>query len=100
MAEMNIDTFGKIMDDAITGADIKMLIEMPKGTQEPRVTATGISVVDLYIILAALKPVMAQMIRDMGGTTAIDVPKTLDEEFAMLKSDIMEYLEEATPHDP
>ena len=100
MAEMNIDTFGEIMNNAITEADIKMLIEMPKGTQEPRVTATGISTVDFYIILAALKPTMAQMIRDMGGMTAVDVPGVLDEVFAMLKSDIMEYLEEATPHDP
>ena len=50
---MDIDSFGEIMDKFLKENDIKMLIEMPKGTlkAEVRNNCEMPGVVDLYILL-------------------------------------------------
>lgn len=96
MAEiMNAEAFAEIMNDAITKADIKMLIEMPEGTQEVKLSGTGIAPVDFYIVVAVLKPVFVQLIKDMGGSENVDAPGILDGIWQMLKSDVLEELKEA-----
>ena len=56
---MDIDSFGEIMDKFLKENDIKMLIEMPKGTlkAEVRNNCEMPGVVDLYILLNALPSV-------------------------------------------
>lgn len=91
--ELNLDTFGEIMNEIIEKTDIKMLIELPEGTQEAKVSGTGIATVDFFIILVAIIPTFAQVIRDMGGKDAIDAPGVLDALWMMMKHDILEKLE-------
>lgn len=57
---MDIDSFAEIMDKFLKENDIKMLIEMPKGTlkAEVRNNCEMPSVVDLYILLNALPSVL------------------------------------------
>ena len=59
MAELNIDTFGEIMDKFIEENHIQLLIDIPEGTNEPQVknNANLGGVVDFYILLAAMKPI-------------------------------------------
>lgn len=90
--ELNIDTFGEIMDEIIEKTDIKLLIEMPEGTQEATVTGTGIATLDFYIQLKAIIPTLAQVIRDMGGKKELDVEGVLDGVFEIMKHDIIEKL--------
>lgn len=89
---LDLDTFGEIMDDIIKRSDIKLLIEMPEGTQEATVTGTGIATLDFYIQLNAIIPTLAQVIRDMGGKEELDVEGVLDGVFEIMKHDIIEKL--------
>lgn len=89
---LDLDTFGEIMDDLIKRSDIKLLIEMPEGTQEATVTGTGVATLDFYIQLNAIIPTLAQVIRDMGGKKELDVEGVLDGVFEMMKHDIIEKL--------
>lgn len=59
MAELNIDTFGEIMDDFIEKNHIQMLIDIPEGTNEPQIkdNAQLGGVVQFYILLTAMKPI-------------------------------------------
>ena len=56
MAELNIDTFGEIMDDFIEKNHIQMLIDIPEGTNEPQIkdNAQLGGVVQFYILLDKL----------------------------------------------
>lgn len=56
---MNIDSFGEIMDKFLEDNDIAMLIEMPKGTLKAEVknNCELPGIVDLYILLNALPSV-------------------------------------------
>lgn len=89
---LDLDTFGEIMDDIIKRSDIKLLIEMPEGTQEATVTGTGIATLDFYIQLNAIIPTLAQVIRDMGRKEELDVEGVLDGVFEIMKHDIIEKL--------
>lgn len=89
---LDLDTFGEIMNDIIKRSDIKLLIEMPEGTQEATVTGTGIATLDFYIQLNAIIPTLAQVIRDMGGKEELDVEGVLDGVFEIMKHDIIEKL--------
>ena len=89
---LDLDTFGEIMDDIIKRSDIKLLIEMPEGTQEATVTGTGIATLDFYIQLNAIIPTLAQVIRDMGGKATLDTEGGLDGVFEVMKHAIIEQL--------
>lgn len=57
--ELNIDTFGAIMDQFLTENRVQMLIDIPEGTLKPQVVDnTGLgSVVQFYILLHSLQAV-------------------------------------------
>lgn len=62
--ELNIDTFGEIMNEFIKKNEVQMLITMPEGTQEPVLKDnTGCSpAVQFYILLAAMGNVIEELI--------------------------------------
>lgn len=90
---LNIDTFGEIMNDLITEQHVGLLIDMPKGTQDPVIRGTGIGTVDFYILMAAIRPVFLSVVKDMGGKDNLDVEGVLDGMWAMIRSDCLEQLE-------
>lgn len=91
--ELNLDTFGEMMDDIITKTDVRMLIELPEGTQEAQVIGTGIATVEFFVLNAAIVPTLAQIIRDLGGRDKLDVPGVLDGLWEYMKHDILEKLD-------
>lgn len=93
----NIDTFGKIMDDFLKKNDIQLLVELPEGTLEPKLTDNTMMgpAIQLYILMAAIGPV----IRDIWNMTEKDgspmmkpgsKEKFVDDVLKLVKKDILE----------
>lgn len=66
--ELTIEKFGEIMDDFLKSNEINMLITLPEGTEEPKISDnTGMGcVVQFYILLAAIPAVFKTMFETMG----------------------------------
>lgn len=98
MAELDIDTFGEIMDKFMEDNPIQMLIEMPEGTIEPEIAdnARMGSVIQFYILLHALEKVASEMIKvQLKGM--LDPTKTgdmIDGMLGLVKISIMSRLEQ------
>lgn len=98
MAELDIDTFGEIMDKFMEDNPIQMFIEMPEGTIEPEITDNTQmgSVIQFYILLHALEKVTSEMIlRQLKGM--LDPAKTedvIDGMLELVKSSVMDRLEQ------
>ena len=85
--------YGKIMDDALEAVSVQVLIELPEGTLEARVTDNvemG-SMIQFYAILNAIKPV-AQKLRSEITMQLSDAEweKVVDGMLEMVKDEIME----------
>lgn len=67
MAELNLDTFGEIMDKFINDAHVQLLIDMPEGTTDAVLkdnTGMG-AVMQFYIILNAVEAIYKDMVKQM-----------------------------------
>lgn len=90
MKNLNRETFGNIMNDIITKCDIAAMIEMPAGTQEPTISGgTGVATIDLYFILAALKPTLKRLIYELGGPENVDVKGVIRGSLQLVEDDIL-----------
>lgn len=93
MKNLNAESFGNIMNDIITERDIAVMIEMPAGTQEPTISGgTGVATIDLYFILAALKPTLKRLIRELGGAENVDVKGVIHGSLKLVEDDILKDL--------
>lgn len=63
MAMMSLDAFGKMMDQVIKDAPVKLLIDMPEGTTEAQLKDNmGMgAVMQFYIILNAVERIFADL---------------------------------------
>lgn len=93
---LSLEEYGKIMDGIMEAVSVQVLIEMPEGTLETRVTDNlemG-SVIQFYAILNAIKPV-AEKIR--GEITmqlsSVEWETVVDGMLKMVKDEIMEVSE-------
>ena len=98
--ELNIDTFGEIMDDLIEEGNVQMMIEMPAGTTEPTMTdnAFNVPVIQLYILINAIGPTIKRIweTTDKDGTRMLRLNAMedfVDGVLKMVKNDIMERAE-------
>ncbi len=89
--ELNIDTFGEIMDDLLKEHEVRLLVTLPKGTLEAELmdnTGCG-PVIRFYILLWALKTNMKELIQALPiDETKID--GIYDELFTILKNEVKE----------
>lgn len=89
--ELNIETFGEIMDDLLKQNEVNLLVTLPAGTLEATLrdnTGCG-PVIRFYILLWALKAGMKEVVKAMP----IDESKVgtiYDELFAILKNELKE----------
>ena len=90
---MNLEAFEEIINEAITSAHVRMLIEMPAGTQEPTIHGTGLSTIDFYVLMAAIRPVFVALVKDAGGKDDFKAEKFIDELWKIIRGEIMEQLE-------
>ena len=92
--ELNLDTFGEIIDKFIEENDCKMLIEFPAGKKDPIVTdnmGAG-PVLAVYFILKAITPTLRDLFTMLSesGSEAFDKEKLADSILEMVKAEIME----------
>ena len=89
--ELNIETFGEIMDDLLKQNEVNLLVTLPAGTLEATLednTGCG-PVVRFYILLWALKAGMKEVVKAMP----IDESKVgaiYDDLFDILKNELKE----------
>lgn len=81
----------EVINDYITEKHLRMVIDMPEGTQETTVRGPGPATVDFYLLSAAIRPVFMAMLAEMriGKDKAGEV---LDGLWAMIRADALEEL--------
>ncbi len=91
--KFGLETYGKIMNGALEAASVQVLIEMPEGTLETKVTDNldmG-SVVQFYAMLNAIKPVFEKLRSEVALQLCDEEwEKVIDGMLAMVKDEIME----------
>lgn len=88
MAELNLDTFGEIMDKFINDAHVQLLIDMPEGTTDAVLkdnTGMG-AVMQFYIILNAVETIYKDMLKQMDLNDSDDT--LIDSLLNLLKESI------------
>ena len=64
--ELNLDTFGEIMDDFIHNNKVGLMIMKEPKSDDWEVTGVGMgAVMDFYIFLNALEPIYLKMLKEM-----------------------------------
>lgn len=91
--ELTMDDFTEVINKLMTDMRIGMLIELPEGTQEPEIKGTGVSTLDFFVLMAAIRPVFVALVKDMGGTEGFDAEGAIDGLWKIIRADIMEQLE-------
>ena len=92
MSELNLDSFGEIIDRFLMDNEVQMLLTLPKGTIDVQVQDnTGLgSTVQFYIMLNAIKPICDAMVKDMGiDRKSAEWQKVVDTLLGMIKDEIM-----------
>lgn len=91
---MDIDSFGEIMDKFLKENDIKMLIEMPKGTlkAEVRNNYEMLGVVDLYILLNALPSVFETVFDQIENDNKTNQRDIVHDMMKMVENELIERL--------
>ena len=89
--ELNIDTFGKIVDDFLEGEDIYLMVHMPKGTIRTEIKSNcgGGPVIDMYVLVQALRYTIDKLFEsDMLDESMKE--EFLDGTLELVKRDILE----------
>lgn len=83
--------FGKIIDEQLKNNEVKMLITLPKGSMDAEVDSSygDIDVMNLYILLYALKKVVKGVI-EQAHVDETKLDEMLEGMFDMVKKDILE----------
>ena len=92
MNNLNLDSFGEIIDNFLRDNVIHMLLTLPEGTNEVQVQDnTGLgSVVQFYILLNSFKTVGLAMQKDMGiDCKSPDWEKVVDSLLGMVKKEMI-----------
>ena len=91
--ELNLDTFGEIMDEFLKENKIQMLITIPEGSITPEIesnTRLG-PVVHFYILLEALTAVVKETMDVMSvDAGSPEWEHTVDTILSLVKQDIMD----------
>ena len=91
--ELNLDTFGEIVDEFLKENEIQMLITIPEGSITPEIesnTRLG-PVVHFYILLEALTAVVKETMDVMSvDAGSPEWEHTVDTILSLVKQDIMD----------
>lgn len=90
--ELNLDTFGKMMDEFIEKNEIRMLITMPEGSIEAEIedNCGNASVLQFYIVLNVIESIAKKMREDMGNIDAYKWAQVVDSLTDLIKKDLCE----------
>lgn len=87
---LTTERFGEIMDDFLEKNEINMLITLPEGTLEPRISDnTGMgSVVQFYILLATIPTVFKAMF-ELTGLDENEKESLIDGMLELVKNEMV-----------
>ena len=91
--ELNLDTFGEIVDEFLKENEIQMLITIPKGSITPEMRDNVVlgPVVRFYILLKALTTVAKETVDAMSiNAGSPEREHTVDTILSLVKQDIMD----------
>lgn len=94
---LDIDTFSKIIEEFLVKQDVKLLIEMPEGTNEAKYSLNigGGPVIGWFILLNAMKPVIMDVISYFDNTEGTaDIDGLIDSMMEIAGEDIKKALKE------
>ena len=76
--QLDLDSFGKIMDDFIEKSRIGLLVTKTENSKKWKVEGVGCgAVMDFYVLLNAMEPIFLRMIDEMKASKiGINVEKT------------------------
>ena len=92
MEKMDLDFFDEVIDRFLKENTIHMIITIPKGTLDVRVQDnTGLgSVIQFYILLNSVKPILYSMFSDMGIDRKLaGYEKMVDALLGMIREEIL-----------
>lgn len=88
--------FCEIMDDFLKDMDVGMVIEIPEGTLEAKVTDNvhcG-SLVRYYILLSAIRPIVAGMREELDDIRGDELMQSIDQMLSAIRGRTMTAIEE------
>ena len=91
--ELNLDTFGEIVDEFLKENEIQMLITIPEGSITPEMRSNVVlgPVVHFYILLEALTAVVKETMDVMSvDAGSPEWEHTVDTILSLVKQDIMD----------
>ena len=91
MNELDLNTFGEIIDQFLKDNDVNMLLTLPAGTLDVQVQDNlGLGyVIQFYILLNSIKPICNAMVQQMGiNKTSPEWTKTVDTFLGMIKNEM------------
>ena len=92
MNELDLNTFGEIIDKFLKDNDVNMLLTLPAGTLDVQVQDNlGLGcVIQFYILLNSIKPICNAMMQQMGiDKTSPEWTKTVDTFLGMIKNEMV-----------
>ena len=89
--ELNLDTFGEIMDGFIRESDCGLLVSKEEGAEDFTVRGAGCgAVIDFYIFLNALPDIYRRMLEEMGGRHEVDAERLAESLADMIEKEMLE----------
>ena len=97
MAELNLDTFGEIVDKYLNDNDIYILLHMPEGTQEVEIEKSNLPESGVLYFFAAMNMVITSALKmhaELVNTKSnFDWPGFVDSLVDVVKEDLLESVE-------
>ena len=97
MAELNLDTFGEIVDKYLNDSDIYILLHMPEGTQAVEIEKTNLPESGVLYFFAATRMVITSALKmhaELSNTKGnFDWPGFVDRLMDVIKEDLLESVE-------
>ena len=97
MAELNLDTFGEIVDKYLNDSDIYILLHMPEGTQAVEIEKTNLPESGVLYFFAALRMMITSALKmhaELSNTKSnFDWPGFVDSLMDVVKEELLEAVE-------
>ena len=97
MAELNLDTFGEIVDKYLNDSDIYILLHMPEGTQEVEIEKSNLPESGVLYFFAAVRMMITSALKmhaELSSTkSSFDWPGFVDQLMDVVKEDLLASVE-------
>ena len=97
MAELNLDTFGEIVDKYLNDSDIYILLHMPEGTQTVEIEKSNLPESGVLYFFAAIRMMITSALKmnaELSNTkSSFNWPGFVDQLMDVVKEELLESVE-------